>query len=442
MKLLYTIILITLFGSGISHAQMITVTDATASNCDGTAYFNAWSSYSSAVYTCNWYQDSTLINTGDSLIINLCSGNYQFELDSAGTIIYSTTFNIDNPCSGFYIYTSTTNTEVNACTGSITITPVGGAGPYVYSWSNGTTTQSLTNLCIGAYSITCIDANGCSATTTAIVGDNDSTNYLYLNLSITDDADGNCSGAASISPTGGTAPYSAYWSNGDATYSVSNLCAGIYSVTVWDAAGDTTTNTFVITDPSSTYGNNPYTDSIPVGDLYGDLIENCTIDYSTIDSASLASAIYDSVSQNLYVTWVIYSENGGVTTLYDTLGLSGQSGIYTISITVYCPAKSIDQYFKIVGGVYLHADGTLSVEENNIFLFSPYPNPFAENISLKNTTGLNCHIHLIDATGRIVLTEQSNAKLIQLNNLSDLNAGTYFLNVETDKGSKIWKLVK
>jgi hypothetical protein len=90
----------------------------------------------------------------------------------------------------------------------------------------------------------------------------------------------------------------------------------------------------------------------------------------------------------------------------------------------------------------LNPDGTLSVTNYELQFSTPYPNPFTGEISLDNTQGLDCTITLADATGRIVATERSAAELIQLNELSSLNTGTYFLTVSTEKGNKTWKLIR
>jgi hypothetical protein len=444
MKLLYTLLIVFFASTQWSNAQMITVTNSTApAGCDGTAYFNQWSSYNAAPWTWNWYQDSTLINSGDTSIVNLCAGTYTFELDSAGVIVYTTSFSINDMCSGFTVSTSVTNTYPNTCTGAITMTPSGGTAPYAYTWSNGVTTQNQANLCAGTYMFNCVDANGCSVTSSATVleyGDSTSllTAYVYAGY----DYNGDCQGIANVYPVGGTEPYTILWSNGDTGEVTDSLCAGIYSVTVWDAAGDTTTNTFAVTDPSTTYGGNPYLDSIPVNDPYSYFIENCIIDYNAIDSAALSNAIYDSTNQNLYVVWEVYSGNGVITYFYDTLSTTGTPGVYFLSITVYCPAKSGEQYFGITGAIYLNPDGTLSVTNYELQFSTPYPNPFTGEISLDNTQGLDCTITLADATGRIVATERSAAELIQLNELSSLNTGTYFLTVSTEKGNKTWKLIR
>ncbi len=53
----------------------------------------------------------------------------------------------------------------DACSGSATLTVSGGQAPYQTPvWSNGTTANSLSNLCAGNYSVDVTDANGCVGT--------------------------------------------------------------------------------------------------------------------------------------------------------------------------------------------------------------------------------------------------------------------------------------
>ncbi|MTB53822.1 DUF11 domain-containing protein, partial [Lewinella sp. W8] len=48
--------------------------------------------------------------------------------------------------------------------GTITLTVVGGTAGYTYAWSNGATTQNLSGLAAGTYTVVVTDANGCTTT--------------------------------------------------------------------------------------------------------------------------------------------------------------------------------------------------------------------------------------------------------------------------------------
>ena len=74
--------------------------------------------------------------------------------------------------------------------GAVNLTVSGGTGAYTYSWTQGAvsvgTTQDLTNVAAGTYSVVVTDANGCSESGTAVVGMTDSIlpNILTQNISV------------------------------------------------------------------------------------------------------------------------------------------------------------------------------------------------------------------------------------------------------------------
>jgi gliding motility-associated-like protein len=98
-------------------------------------------------------------------------------------------------------------------------------------------------------------------------------------------------GAASVSATGGTAPYTYAWStgNGDSLAVIDSLAPGAYSVTVTDAGNLSQTQTFVITDGTEICDINFYNGITPNGDGLNDV---WVIDYIELKQPNNVS-IYD-----------------------------------------------------------------------------------------------------------------------------------------------------
>ena len=142
-----------------------------------------------------------------------------------------------------------TNPLCNAsCNGSILITPTNGTAPYTYNWTTGQSTNNITQLCAGNYSVLITDANGCTANAIATLVDPP----LLQDPSMTFTnpvCAGNCNGTATATPTDGVAPYTYAWSNMQTTQTATLLCQGTYAVVVTDANGCTASNTVTLTDP-------------------------------------------------------------------------------------------------------------------------------------------------------------------------------------------------
>ncbi|MDB5234507.1 MAG: hypothetical protein JWR44_1500 [Hymenobacter sp.] len=143
-------------------------------------------------------------------------------------------------------------------TGSVTLTVSGGTAPFTYLWSNGVTTQNLSGLMAGTYSVTVTDAAGCTASAQATVGQ---ATVLTAVASKTDaSCYGTSTGSASVAPSGGTAPYTYLWSNGATSQSISGLAAGTYSVVVTDASGCTASCSATVGQPALLRGTLAKTD--------------------------------------------------------------------------------------------------------------------------------------------------------------------------------------
>lgn len=137
-------------------------------------------------------------------------------------------------------------------TGSIDLSVTGGTAfttgtPYQYQWSNGSTSEDQNSLTAGTYSVTVLDASGCTESATVSVSEPPALtlSHTYTNLV----CNGIRTGSVSVSATGGSAPYSFSWADGATTASRANLAAGTYIVRVTDASGCTATQTISLTQP-------------------------------------------------------------------------------------------------------------------------------------------------------------------------------------------------
>ncbi|MBL4707000.1 MAG: gliding motility-associated C-terminal domain-containing protein, partial [Flavobacteriales bacterium] len=115
-----------------------------------------------------------------------------------------------------------------------------GVGPYTYDWSpsigiaNGAGTDSVFNLVAGSYDVTITDALMC--TQVAPVTIDPAANIMLTSTSNQTDCFGGSDGSLTVSASGGVAPYSYEWFDMSTGPTKSNLSAGIYSITITDAA--------------------------------------------------------------------------------------------------------------------------------------------------------------------------------------------------------------
>src|SRR5690606_36417322 len=109
----------------------------------------------------------------------------------------------------------------------------GGTSPYSYSWSNGQTFAKATGLSAGSHYLSITDANGCVFLDTVTITE---PSGLSASMSILQNVSCNAGndGRASVGVSGGTAPYSYAWSNGQATSTATGHRAGTFSVSITD----------------------------------------------------------------------------------------------------------------------------------------------------------------------------------------------------------------
>jgi len=199
-------------------------------------------------------------NSTTPFITGLCAGTYQVVVTDANGCSDSTSITIIEPPVLEALVAVQNPTCGGVCDGELTVTPTGGTPNYTILWLPGLqTTPTITGLCAGQYTVIVVDASGCADTTSINL-----TEPPILTAAITSVTQvlcsGNCSGEATVTPSGGTPPFTYSWNTNPAQTSstATNLCVGIWTVTITDDIGCTTTASTTINQ------DNALTATVPI----------------------------------------------------------------------------------------------------------------------------------------------------------------------------------
>jgi gliding motility-associated-like protein len=210
-----------------------------------------------AGYTVNFSPGGTFTvpAAGSATVGSLCPGLVSYTItDTKGCTVNSNT-TIVQPLALTSVATQTNVSCGGSCDGTASVTVFGGTAPYNYVWSPGPTVNAnnITALCAGTQTVSILDANLCPTTKNYTIT---SPPPITITPTFTNaSCNGSCNATASASATGGTGLITFTWiATGPATIavnasSVTNLCAGSYTVFAKDATGCSTTAIVVITQP-------------------------------------------------------------------------------------------------------------------------------------------------------------------------------------------------
>jgi len=183
-------------------------------------------------YTYLWQGGATT-----SSISGLSAGKYSLSVSDSCGLITTTSVTITQPGALKIPTVSVTNLECNGDTNAqASITPDSGSAPYTYLWQNGDTTSTIGGLSTGTYSVVVHDSCGATATASftitappALTGIIDSVNSSSADT---------CDGKAWVISSGGTPPYTYYWTTGgQTTDTIEGQCPGNYCCVVTDNNG-------------------------------------------------------------------------------------------------------------------------------------------------------------------------------------------------------------
>lgn len=326
-------------------------------------------------YTYLWSNNATTQN-----LTNIPAGNYSVTITDDNSCQVVLPITITEP-SSFSVSITITNPTCNSSTnGTIQTTTNNGIAPFTYNWSGGLSGQNPQSVAAGTYNVTVTDANGCTATSTAIL-----TNPTQI-IATFNNTPAVCfntnNGAIQTSVTGGTSPYSYNWTGGLIGQNLQNVMPGSYTVTITDANNCTTVETTSVGSPSAILittienppacgqngniianvsgGNSPYTytwssnantgnTNVANSLLGGNYIVTVT---DVLGCSEISNTITFASSSNLAVnTTVLHPEcqpNTG------TIGITPTSGVapFTYNWSSNANAGNVNIVNNLVGGMY------------------------------------------------------------------------------------------
>lgn len=140
--------------------------------------------------------------------------------------------------------------------GSVDLTVTGGEAPYSYSWSNGASTQDISGLPQGSYSVTVSYNNTCVKTDSIRVNLPPSLKFdkqIHSFNSYEISCFGRADGQITVTPTSGKAPFLYYWTGPNgftaSTNDLTGLKAGEYRILITDGNMCTAVDTIQLHEP-------------------------------------------------------------------------------------------------------------------------------------------------------------------------------------------------
>ena len=191
-------------------------------------YFYHWSNGGTAATISDLTSGQYIVTVSDT---SLCAA-----VDTVDITAPTTSISLAINYSPIYCYGSRT--------GSASVVVSGGTPGYTYHWSNIVNNSNNYHLAAGTYIVTVFDANLCTATGTVNI--TQPQQAVSVTATSTNTVQGQATGTAILSVTGGTPPYSTGWSDGNNGDAISGLAEGVYDYSVTDINGCVDTGSVTI----------------------------------------------------------------------------------------------------------------------------------------------------------------------------------------------------
>ena len=386
-----------------------------------------------APYSYAWSNGSTAQDQ-----FSLAAGNYTVTVtDANGCTSVNSALTITQPAAALSGAVSSSG-NVNCfggSNGSISLNVNGGTAPYSYNWSNGASTQNISGLSAGSYSVTVTDANGCTTTLNSLVISQPANPLASSASSVTSvSCFGGNNGAISLNVNGGTAPYTYVWNNGATTQNISNLSSGNFTVTITDANG--------CTDVASGIAVNQ-----PAASLNGSVSSTSAVSCFGGNNGSVNLSVNGGTAPYTYV-W----SNGAT-----TQNISGvTSGLYTVTVTdvngctdaisgivISQPSASLNGIVSSIGSVSCWGGNNGGIVLNVTGGTSPYSYQWNNGATTQNLNNINAGTYTVtvtdvngcsDVVSGIIVSQPAASLSLSVNTVSPVscfggNNGNINLNI-------------
>jgi gliding motility-associated-like protein len=213
-------------------------------------------------YSQVWTGPSSFTSTLTA-ITNLTAGSYSVLISDANGCVKTETINLSQPSIlsqslSTSSYVGGVNIRCNGDSSGVVYNSIDGGTPgYQYQWSGpagfSATTEDINNIVSGTYTVVATDTNGCvNISTITLI---EPSVALTASLSVTNvDCNGNSTGNISISVNGGSPGYNFYWRGPDnyTSYNqnINDLFTGLYDVVVSDTNGCKISIDTVVAEPA------------------------------------------------------------------------------------------------------------------------------------------------------------------------------------------------
>ena len=345
----------------------------------------------STPYTYQWSNGPT---TQD--ISGVVSGTYSVTITGADNCSYIKNYNLSNNGSLALSGSTLPSTCIGNNNGSIDLTVSGGTTPFTYIWSNSATTQDISGLAPGNYTVTVTDNASCHGLSSFTVSQLSPVSTL---AEVINENCGDHEGIINITPSGGSGTYTYHWSNNATTEDITDLVQGNYHVTVTDANG------------CSVIGNWSVTNYV------GNCIPNCDMNITNaqINNETCGNSA-GSVNLTVFTSFSPYTVQwSNSSTSEDIYMLHG--GNYTVTITDAESCQLINTYNII------NQTGTLAISGTSVTNETCGNNSGAINITVTGGALPNTYLW-------------SNGSTSQ--NLTGVHAGHYYLTATDANGCSVF----